>query len=314
MTYNIPTIDNDALRKMLAEGNGTPKKVYEKDKRLYNTFIDLKKNPEHNAIIRFLPPSEHYPNWFVKGMKHKPSKGFGKPFLDLHCPKFYDSTQSCAICDYLAAKWNEFTKEERNIYKRKVYFLANILVIKDPQNPDLEGKVMLWNYPQSIHDKIMEKWAPKDQLEEPSDVFNYDEKGRNFKLKITKVPGSGYYDFDSSSWQDPSPLYGGDAEKINAVHAALYNLAEVIDEQRKYHTSDYVKTRFEKYMNPPMLNESEDDLEKRFGLEPDFTPGVLRELEKEKTETAVEKTENPVASKPQMTSATTDVVEEDFDF
>ena len=50
---------------------------------------------------------------------------------------------------------NEADKETVRKQKRKLSFYANIYVVKDPANPQNEGKVFLYKFGKKIFDKIM---------------------------------------------------------------------------------------------------------------------------------------------------------------
>lgn len=260
-------IDNDAMRKAILEekSNKEQKKKKEKDVRFYNSFIDLKKTNEFKSIIRILPPSETYHNFYVKGAKHSVSLSRTN-WLEEQCPEFYNKEHKCPVCAYLRSKWPEFSQEERNKFKRKIYFIANILVIKDPQNTELEGKVMLWKYPQKIQDKIMSVFAPTDDMSEPINVFNYDNQGMNFKLEITK--NGEFYNYDKSNFMTQSALYGGDEEKIIKVHKNLYDLGAVMKEIVGEYNPEDLRSKLDRIINPPMLNEVADDSSENVDVTP----------------------------------------------
>ena len=76
--------------------------------------------------------------------------------------------------------------------------------MKDPSNPDNEGKVFLFKYGKKIYDKIMDA-VNGDELEgregyNPFDFWT----GANFKLRSKKV--AGYPNYDSSEFESPPLL------------------------------------------------------------------------------------------------------------
>ena len=85
----------------------------------------------------------------------------------------------------------------------------SIYVVKDPKNPENEGKVFLYKYGKKIHDKILAAMQPEFQDETPVNVFDLWE-GANFKLKIKKV--AGYWNYDSSEFDSVSALSADDTE------------------------------------------------------------------------------------------------------
>ena len=117
--------------------------------------------------------------------------------------------------------------------KRRLHYVANVLVINDPQNKDAEGKVFLYKFGKKIFDKITKMMNPdleSEQAINPFDLWN----GANFKLKVTRqnVNMGGrnvsFPNYDESVFLTPGPLSEDDAE-LEKIWKAEHSLKEIID-------------------------------------------------------------------------------------
>ncbi len=253
---STPKIDNDAIRNLLKENDKKNEvKKFEKDKRFYNSFQNLD-NGFYNATIRFLPPSETYPLPFIEGLRHTVKKN--KKLLIEECPRKHDKNIKCPVCEWVNKNWTTFDIEEQKGLKRKAFYVSNVYIVKDPQNPELEGKVLLFRYPKDIFKKLMSKYAPTEEAQaagdEASDIFDYLE-GRNFKLKISKQ--GNFWEFGNSAFDDVSKLCGGDEAKINTIHKSMFDLASLVSAATDGYDYDRVKSRLEYVLKEPMLMEAE---------------------------------------------------------
>ena len=70
----------------------------------------------------------------------------------------------------------------------------------------------------------METMQPAFEDESPVNPFDFWE-GADFKLKIRKVDG--YWNYDKSEFATPTPVVGGDDDKLEALWKTQYPLAEI---------------------------------------------------------------------------------------
>jgi len=213
-----------------------PKKNW-KDERLY--YPQIKDNGTAEAIIRFLP-SKDTDIPFVKTYNHA-FDGPGGWYIN-ECPTTI--AQECPTCKANTELWNSDPDTVRR-RSRKTNYYTNILVVKDPQNPENEGKVFLFKYGKTIHEKIMSKISPEEGgIDEPVMVFDYYD-GANFKFKIKtqKVSNTNMPNYDLSVFDNPSPV--GTDEEIEKIHGMLYSLTEFTGKDRFKSYND-LKERFEK--------------------------------------------------------------------
>ena len=96
------------------------------------------------AVIRFLPPTDGEDIPWVRVFNHG-FKGPGGWLID-NC--LTTINKQCPVCESNTELWNTGSQDNQNLArdrKRKLKFLSNIYVVKDPANPDNEGKVFLYS-------------------------------------------------------------------------------------------------------------------------------------------------------------------------
>lgn len=197
------------------------KKGRDKDDRFY--VPKLKEDGTAQAIIRFLE-SKDTDVPFVKIFNHY-FEGPGGWLIE-KCPTTVG--RDCPVCKANSELWNSDQDTVRR-RSRKTRYYANILVVKDPQVPENDGKVFLFEFGKKIYEKIMEKVSPKEEsLDKPVMVFDY-YNGADFRLNIkqVKVGNKNMPNYDSSRFSDnTSPI--GDDDYIEKIHSQLNGLAEFV--------------------------------------------------------------------------------------
>ena len=119
--------------------------------------------------------------------------------------------------------WNSGVEADKEIArkrKRKLSYIANILVVNDAKHPENEGKVFLFKFGKKIFDKITEAMKPEFEDEKPINPFDFWE-GANFKLKIRKVDG--YWNYDKSEFEGVSQIKEND-EQIKSIWSSQHPL------------------------------------------------------------------------------------------
>jgi len=175
------------------------------------------------ATIRFLPPPDGEDVPWVKRYNHGFKNDQGKWFIE-NCPTSVG--KECPCCDANGILWNSGFEANRKYVsantKRKLSYYANVYVLKDPANPENEGKVFLFRFGQKIFDKIQDKLQPEFDDQTPINVFDFWE-GADFVLRMTQKDN--FANFDKSEFKDLSPLLKGDDKKLEAVYGQLHSLA-----------------------------------------------------------------------------------------
>jgi hypothetical protein len=191
------------------------------DDRLWKLECDKAQNGY--AIIRFLPAPEGEDIPFVKLYSHA-FQGPGGWLID-QC--ITTLNQKCPICEHNSGLWNsgiDSNKEVARKQKRKLTYVSNIYVVKDPANPSNEGKVFLYKFGKKIFDKLTTAMQPEFEDEQAIDPFDF-WQGANFKLKAKNV--AGYRNYDSSEFAPAGPLLEDD-DAMEAIWKKQYSLAEFI--------------------------------------------------------------------------------------
>jgi hypothetical protein len=156
--------------------------------------------------------------------------------------------QDDPVSELNSALWQQGDKGQAiaRIQKRKLKYITNIYIVKDPGQPANEGKVFLFSFGKKIFDKLNEKMAPQFADEVPLNPFDMWE-GANFKLRQTKV--ADFPNYDASVFDAPSPLEKTDA-KIEAIWAQAYKLQPFIaaDQFKPYAE---LKERLNKVLSVP---------------------------------------------------------------
>lgn len=175
-----------------------------------------------NAIIRFLPPSEGSELPWAKVWSHA-FQGPGGWYIENSLTTL---GQNDPVGELNRVLWNsglDSDKEVARKQKRKLSYYSNIYVIKDPVNPQNEGKVFLYKYGKKIHDKIIASMQPEFEGEEPINPFDF-WQGADFNLRIKKV--AGYWNYDSSVFGRPGVLGKFDDAKLESIYNQLHDLNE----------------------------------------------------------------------------------------
>ena len=185
--------------------------------------LDVDKGGNGYAVIRFLPAPEGEDLPFVKLYSHA-FQGPGGWFIENSLTTL---GQKDPVSEYNSLLWNNGTdagKETARKQKRKLTYVSNIYVVKDPANPDNEGKVFLYKYGKKIFDKLTAAMQPEFEDEEAIDPFDF-WQGANFKLKAKNV--AGYRNYDSSEFAAVSPLLDDD-DALEGLWKKQFSLAEMV--------------------------------------------------------------------------------------
>jgi hypothetical protein len=226
------------LKEKMTKGESNFKRDSE-DERFWRPELD--KTGTGSAVIRFLPPQADDATPYVLLHTHGFQGTNGKWYIE-NCPTSIN--RECPACKGNNELWNSGREEDKTIArnrKRKMVYISNILVIKDPKHPENEGKVFLYKFGKKIFEKIKDLACPPAEFDTES-INAFDPyEGANFKLRITKVDG--FPNYDKSTFDTSGPLFNGNDDKIAGLESQLHSLGKVLD---------------------PAQFKSDEDLQKRF--------------------------------------------------
>jgi len=254
----------DSLQKKL-ENTGQAG-VSKKDSRIWKPVAD-KQNKSSN-IIRFLPIPFVDLEAVEKGtlteadltpMAKILKSAFQGPngwFIENSLQTF---GESCPIREHdrplwATAKQNKDEVLQKILKKRipKTDFYANILVIKDGTNPENNGKVMLYQFGETVRKLIEACSKPEFDTDVPFDPFDmWDGADLNLNLVYEKkkigekealVPN-----FDNVKWARNAPLLGGNEAEMERIWKEEHSIAEFYN-RKHFKTFDELKARFDKVM------------------------------------------------------------------
>jgi hypothetical protein len=236
------------------------------DDRMWKLECDKANNGY--AVIRFLPAPDGEDLPFVKVYSHA-FQGPGGWLIDA-CSTTLN--QKCPVCEHNGQLWNsgvDANKEVARKQKRKLTYVSNIYVVKDPANPENEGRVFLYKYGKKIFDKLTAAMQPEFEDEEAIDPFDF-WKGANFKLKAKSV--AGYRNYDSSEFAAPGALLDDD-DALEALWKKQYSLNEFIapDQFKSY---EEMKKRLDAVMGSKSSYRVDEEVE-----DEDTYRGPVKELD-----------------------------------
>lgn len=224
------------------------------DPRFWNPTTDKAGNGM--AVIRFLDApavdGEDGIPW-VRVFKH----GFQGPGGWLIDECLTTLGKDCPVCEYNSELWNSGVESNKDVarkQKRKLTYVANILVVSDTSCPENNGQLKLFRFGKKIFDKIEEAMTPAFPDEKPINPFDF-WSGANFKLKMRNVEG--YRNYDKSEFETPSPVYDDD-DKMEALWKTEYSLKEFIDPSQ-FKTYEQIKNRLDKVLGTTSSNKKAED-------------------------------------------------------
>ena len=192
------------------------------DDRLWKLEVDKAGNGY--AVIRFLPAPDGEELPWAKVWSHA-FQGPGGWYIENSLTTLGGKDP---VSEYNRLLWNSGNDADKDLarkQKRKLTYIANIYVVKDPTNPHNEGKTFLYKFGKKIFDKITAAMQPEFEDEEAIDPFDF-WQGANFKLKAKNV--AGYRNYDSSEFSAPSALLDDD-DALETLWKKEYSLKEFTD-------------------------------------------------------------------------------------
>ena len=181
------------------------------------------------AVIRFLPSSDGDQVPWVTVYEHA-FQGPGGWYIEKSRTTLGKGEKD-PVYEYNNQLWNSGVDANRDLarkQKRTAKYVSNVLVVKDPANPENEGKIFLFKYGKKIFQKIQEQMIPENDPVDQKDPLNpfCPWKGANFKLKSRKVDG--YPNYDQSDFSTPEALFGGDDDQIQALWQTQTKLSDLV--------------------------------------------------------------------------------------
>ena len=176
------------------------------------------------AVVRILPDANEDNDkvFYVDKLDHRISIN-GKD-RTIVCPKTYDMTNKCPICELSSQYYKAEGKESKNgkYYYRNKTSLVRLLVLSDPLPPNEEtgetadGKQLNSQFSYQLMEKIKAQLASEELDDDPFDL----DAGLNFNIIKSLKPGTKYADYGIASEF---------SRKVTAVPAEYRDEIELID-------------------------------------------------------------------------------------
>jgi len=221
---------------------------------------DVDKAGNGYAVLRFLPAPKGEDVPFVRIWDH----GFQGPGGWYIEKSLTTLNKPDPVSEMNTKLWNSGIESNKDLvrkYKRRLSYFSNILVVKDPNRPENEGKVFLFKYGKKIFDKLNEAMHPQFADEKAINPFDFWD-GANFKLKIRQVEG--YRNYDKSEFDSSTPI-AQDDDAIENIWNKQHSLQDLVD-PKHFKSYDELKMRLEKALGvagdsaqrmPPSIDEDE---------------------------------------------------------
>ena len=222
---------------------------------IYKPTADDGKDGTYKALIRFVPNPENPRKSLIQKYVHwlTNSNGDGKlvdspQTIGEHCPiadVFWKLRKSDSAVD---------RKSSEKLKRRQQYY-SLIKIVKDPQNPEMEGTYKVFKFGYKIKEKIDSELKP--DFGEPTQVFDLFE-GKNFELVITRQGEYNNYDKSKFSSSKSAILMGdAPAERSKETMASIKEELEAAPSLAGYDykawdedTRSFVNNVLRMYLNP----------------------------------------------------------------
>ena len=201
----------------------------DRDKNYWQPAVDKAGNGY--AVVRFLPAPPQHDVSFVKLYTHGFKGPTGKWYIENSLTTLGQKDPVGELNSELynsSEDPNSPARKQASAQKRRLSYVANVLIIKDPANPANEGQVKLYKFGKKIWDKVQDAMYPDeaDKLEgkEGFNPFDFWE-GADFRIKIRQVEG--YRNYDKSEFDKPSVL-SEDEDFLEKTWKAEHSLEAIV--------------------------------------------------------------------------------------
>ena len=238
--FDIFNLDNEAFVKKEAKRD--------EDENLYKPYPELGKDGVYKSLIRFLPnlanPKKSKIHQYYVWLKDPVD---GSNFKAL-CPSTVG--KKSILKDLFWKLKNSNSAKDQELSKnfsRKEDFYSLVQIVKDPNRPDLEGKIMILKFGRKVNDLIEQQIKPEfGTPSNPYDLF----EGRAFGLHVRKVGEWNNYDLCQFVGEKSAVLINGVAvEKDEESRARIVSYLKTGPQDlEKYDFKDWTEDEHEKIM------------------------------------------------------------------
>jgi hypothetical protein len=186
----------------------------------------MRLKPGNTYTLRLVPfvkdPSKTFFHYYSHGWVSEMTGQFQSSIS----PQTWGERDPIAEARYrLSRTGSEEEKEKAKALNRKENWLVNVYVVKDPDNPENEGKVKILRFGRQLHKIVMEAMEGEDAEEFGEKIFDLSKEGCNFRVKVEEQ--GGYPTYVSSRFAMPSEISGVTTSTIKDVYEQTFDLENV---------------------------------------------------------------------------------------
>ena len=212
-------------------------KTEEKTQRgsdIYKTDPKLSKDSVYRAIVRFIPNLNNPKKSVIRKYSYWLEDAAGAGFY-ADCPSSNPGDKSIIQDTFwkLFKSESAFEKKQAERMKRKEYYYAYGLIVKDSQRPELENTVQILRFPKAVKKLIDSQIQPSaEDIEmgiDPTNIFDFF-NGKDFSLKVTMK--GGYWNYDECKFANTSTsisLHGSKMENNEEGRKAIMAIYEGVN-------------------------------------------------------------------------------------
>jgi len=158
----------------------------------------------YKAVIRFLPWYKDPKKSIMKKWNCWLTNPVTNESLSVDCPTTIGE-KSIIYDTFWKLKNSKSAREQElsNFFSRRQKFASLVQIIKDDNNPENNGKILVWEYGVKIKNKIDAELKPEDSFTKPCNPFDLFE-GKPFFVHVTIV--SSYNNYDNCRFLEAMPI------------------------------------------------------------------------------------------------------------
>lgn len=205
-----------------------------------------------SAVVRFLPATDGEDVEYVSWEEYAFQGPSGEWYINRN-RKSLSANEKDPVYEYngkiFADKSLGEEERKKRLLGRRRYTVANILIVKDPNKPENEGKVKKWKFGPQIFGMIEESMFPNKELNPTAVSVNpFDPiEGANFILRVTtkKIGNKDVPSYEKSGFDAPTPLCA--IEDFDAIWKQQHKLLPLVD-RSQWDTYENLVQRFNQVM------------------------------------------------------------------
>jgi hypothetical protein len=187
----------------------TEEKSNKQGSDVYKTDPKLSKDSIYRSLVRFIPNLNNPKKSIIRKYSYWLEDSAGAGFY-ADCPSSNPGDKSIIQDTFwkLFKSESAFEKKQAERMKRKEYYYAYVLIVKDAQRPELENTVQICRFPRAVKKLIDAQIEPSaEDIEmgvEATNIFDFF-NGKDFSLKVTMK--GGYWNYDECKFANsPAPV------------------------------------------------------------------------------------------------------------